>query len=102
VGRYLRKIGSPGVVIEMIADRTSISCGCVNKSRRFFTPYMCPARPGETFGPNYLPIPLEQGTAFVSGKALEAAEGDITVTAERVLFTTCLAVEGIPLVFEDA
>ncbi|MBR0598698.1 hypothetical protein [Sinanaerobacter chloroacetimidivorans] len=99
VKEYLEKAGSDSLVIEMLPDKTSAGCGC-GKTKKFYTPYIRPAKPKEQFGREYEKISQNGLRIFISKMALTAAEEMVMISIEKTLFIKKLTVTGIPIVFD--
>ncbi|GMO49308.1 MAG: hypothetical protein Pg6C_11910 [Treponemataceae bacterium] len=100
VKEYLRKAGTDSVVVKLVPDRIPVCCG--GKTRKYYTPYIRPAKPGEQFGSHYEKLASDGVYMFITPYALEAAQGDVTVSLQHAFAAKKLDVAGIPpIIYAD-
>jgi hypothetical protein len=99
VKEYLHNAGTDSVVVKLVPNRIPVCCG--GKTRKYYTPYIRPAKPGEQFGGRYKKLAAGGVYVFITPYALEAAEGNLTVSLENALVTKKLDLTGIPPVIYD-
>jgi hypothetical protein len=100
VQEYLRKAGTDSVVITLIPNRIPVCCG--GQSRKYYTPDIRPAKPGEQFAAMYQKLSAGGVHAYITPRALEAAGQDIVISLENIMIAKKLSMAGIPpIIYAD-
>ncbi len=99
VKEYLEKADTDSVVISMIPDRTNTCCG-TGKTKKFYTPDIRPAKPGERFGRGFRKFQSNGVVVWVSEKALEGSDGrTLTIGIKKAFLKEELEFSGIDILF---
>ena len=100
VQEYLRKAGTDSVVITLIPNRIPVCCG--GQSRKYYTPDIRPAKPGEQFTSRYEKLSAGDVHAYITPRALESAAQDIVISLENIVLVKKLIMTGIPpIIYAD-
>lgn len=98
--QYLEKQNSTGIVINMLPDRTSSCCG-TGKTKKFYTPFLRPIKPGEQFNNSYAMYQADGITVFIANRAVKEAKDTIEIFVEKSFLAKELGVKGIGLILEE-